>query len=93
MLANASRGIRSDLSTSRSWIETCSAFTVLRSASEGSTEMTLACCPLSWISLTVWPWCCSLKSQSRKTPGLIRYDGSACHPNSIWRTKTSCLDE
>lgn len=62
-------------------------------SSEGSTEMTLACCPLSWISLTLWPWCRSLKSQSRKTPGLICYDGSACHPDGIWRTETSCLDE
>lgn len=60
---------------------------------EGSIQMTLACCPLSWISLTLWPPCSSLKSQSRKTPALICHDWSACHPDSIWRTETSCLEE
>lgn len=56
---------------------------------EGSIEMTLACCPHGWISLPHWPPCRSLKGQSRKTPALIRYDGSACHPGSIWKTETS----
>lgn len=52
----------------------------------------LACCPLSWISLPHWPPCSSLKSQSRKTPALICYDGFARHPDSIWKTEKSCLE-
>lgn len=33
----------------------CVAVPLFPSLSEGSTEMTLACCPFSWISLTPWP--------------------------------------
>lgn len=60
---------------------------------QGSTERTLAFWPTppSWISLTLWPRCRSLKSQSRKTPALIRYDGSACRPCSVRKTETHLL--
>lgn len=77
-------GLKIKMGASLSWI------IFFPAASEGSSDMTLACCPFSWISLTLWPRCRSLKSQSRKTPGLICYDGSACHPDGIWRTETSC---
>lgn len=77
-----------------SWVIICAVSAPLfPSLCEGSIEMTLAYCPLSWISLTRWPPCSSLKSQSRKTPALICDDGSACHPDSIWKTETSCLEE
>lgn len=78
-----------------SWVILCSVCRRLffPSVCEGSIEMTLACCPFGWISLTRWPPRRSLKSQSRKTPTLICYDGSACQTHNIWKTQTSCLEE
>lgn len=61
------------------------------SASEGNIQTTVACCPLSWISPTLWPLCGALKSQSRKTQALIRFDGSARQPDACWKTETSCF--